>query len=312
MRKSYQRKPLRNFDYPLVMERMDGLLINVDRDLQRRGSQAAHAKSDDAQRRLALLNVMVRFARNSYDAVRYLTGSDPEDHRRRPNYVLVVPTINRQLLDLLFSLVYMLDDFGSRSLQYQRAGWRELDQEYQMFKTQFAKDPEWRPHFKNVRKVLDDFVVRFDITDEERKNPKLVPFWKHPFELKDEQTESRPFLRYLERWLYGDTSAQAHLSFGGLAMVGPFLVADLVGGQEEELVKNRIILQYHFKHFSRTAIVTLAIATEIDSYCKLGNADAAAYLWNIFAEYSAEAKEMLEHRYKKLLAVTRASPVTNP
>lgn len=301
MRKPHQPKPLRNFDYPLVMERMDGLLINVDRDLQRRGRQAAKGKADDAERCLSLLNVMVRFARNSYDAVRYLTGTTPEDHRRRPNYVLVVPTINRQLLDLLFSLVYMLDDFGARSLQYQRAGWRELDQEYQMFKRQFSKDPEWKQHFRNVRNVLDDLIVRFGITDEQCKNPKLVPFWKHPGELKDEQTEGRPFLRYLEKWLYGDTSAQAHLSFGGLAMVGPFLVADIVGGQDEEWVKNRIILQYHFKHFSRTAIVTLAIATEIDSYCKLGNADAAAYLWNVFAEYSAEAKEMLQYRYERLL-----------
>jgi hypothetical protein len=83
--------------------------------------------------------------------------------------------------------------------------------------------------------------------------------------------------------------------------VGPFLVADIVGGQDEEWVINRIIIQYHFKHFSRTAIVTLAIATEIDSYCKLGNADAAAYLWNVFAEYSAEAKEMLQYRYERLL-----------
>jgi len=57
-----------------------------------------------------------------------------------------------------------------------------------------------------------------------------------------------------------------------------------------------------YKHFSRTAITTLAIATEIDSYCKLGYKEAAAYLWNIFADYSAEAKEMLQNRYVKVLA----------
>lgn len=288
---------------------MDGFLINVDRDLQRKGKQAAQVRAADAERCISLLNVLTRFARNSYDAVRYLTGTTPEDPRRRPNYVLVVPAINRQLLDLLFSIVYMLDDLGPRSLQYQRAGWRELDQEYQTFKRQFSQDPEWKQHFRNVRNVLADLIARFGITDEERKNPKLVPFWKHPGDLKDEQTASRPFLRYLEKWLYADTSAQAHLSFGGLVMVSPFLVADLVGGQEEEWVKNRIILQYHFKHFSRTAIVTLAIATEIDSYCKLGNFDTAAYLWNIFAEYCAEAKEMLQHRYERMLAGMPTAPV---
>ena len=55
-------------------------------------------------------------------------------------------------------------------------------------------------------------------------------------------------------------------------------------------------------HFLRTAIVTLAIASEIDVHFKLGNFSAASYLWNIFAEYSAEAKDMIEHRYEKLLA----------
>ena len=103
---------------------------------------------------------------------------------------MVVPAINRQLLDLLFSLVYMLDDLSARSLQYQRAGWRELDQEYRMFKTQFSKDPEWRQHFKNVKGVLDGMIRQFGITETECKNPTRVPFWKHPFELKDEQTES--------------------------------------------------------------------------------------------------------------------------
>jgi hypothetical protein len=196
----------------------------------------------------------------------------------------------------------MLDDFSVRSFQYQRAGWRELDQEYRIFRGQFSMDIEWKQHFSNVKKVLDDMVRRYGISEKERKNPKLVPFWKHPYELKDEQTQSRPFLRYLEKWLYADTSAQAHMSFGGLCMVGPFLVADLIGGQDEEWVNSRIIKQYHYKHFARTAFITLAIATEMDSYCKLGNTDAAAYLWNIFAEYSAEVKEMLQHRYANLLS----------
>jgi len=280
---------------------MDGLLINVDRDLQRLGNEALRRGERDAERCILLLDLFVRFARNSYDAVRYLAGNTPEDPRRKPNYVMVVPAINRQLLDLLFSLVYMLDDLSARTLQYQRAGWRELDQEYRMFKTQFSKDPDWRQHFKNVKGVLDGMVSRFGITDAEFKDPSRIPFWKHPFKLKDEQTKSRQYLRYLEKWLYGDTSAQAHLSFGGLVMVGPFLVADIIGGQDEEWVKNRIIHQYHFRHFSRTAIVSLAIATEIDAYLRLGNAATASYLWNIFAEYSAEAKEMIQHRYERLL-----------
>jgi hypothetical protein len=292
-------KPLRRFDYQLVQARMDGLLFNVDRHLQRLKSR--HAHNPTADRCLSLLNVLLRFARNSYHAVWFLTADTPPDHTRKPNYVLVVPSINRQLLDLLFSLVYMLDDFEARSLQYQRAGWREAQEEYQRFKNHFSADPAWKEHFINLRENLAMMVSGFGITPEQQRDPSSIQYWKHPGELKNEKTPSRSFLRYLDKWLYSDTSAQAHLSFGGLIPVAVFLIADLVGGQEQQFVEERISQQYRFMHTSRTAIVTLAIASEIDAYQKLGYKDDALYLWRVFADYVEEAKEMFEHRYVERL-----------
>ena len=293
-------KPLRAFDYNLVAPRMDGLLFNVDRHLQR--LKREHSNVPTIDRCISLLNVLLRFARNSYNAVRYLTARAPEDPARRPTYALVIPAINRQLLDLLFSLVYMLDDFETRSLQYQRAGWRESLDEYQKHKTHFSADPAWSQHFINLESNLKMMVTQFEITEQQQRNPKSVPYWKHPFELAKERTASRPFLRYLDKWLYGDTSAQAHLSFGGLINVAAFLVSDMIGGQLEQFAEDRLLPQYHFMHFSRTAIVTLAIATEIDVHYKLSYRDDALYLWGVFGDYVVEAKEMFGHRYKKLLA----------
>jgi hypothetical protein len=241
---------------------------------------------------------MMCFAKTSYQAVLYLAGDLPEDSRRKPIYAMVVPTINRQLLDLLFSLVYMLDDFDSRSFQYQRAAFREMTEEQHQFKTRFGSDPEWQDHFSNVDQTIEQLIERFKIAPEEQKNPKLVPYWKHPFHLKEERTKSRDYLRYLDKWLYGDTSAQAHLSFAGLLRVWPFLVADKVGGEAQQIVENRTIHQYRFQHISRTAFLTLAIATELDTFCKLGNEKAIDYIWVILSEYVPEAKEMFEIRYQ--------------
>jgi hypothetical protein len=63
-------------------------------------------------------------------------------------------------------------------------------------------------------------------------------------------------------------------------------------------------------HTSRTAIVTLAIATEIDVYCKLGYKDDALYLWRVFSDYVDEAKEMFEHRYEEQLSSYAATSTT--
>jgi hypothetical protein len=295
-------KPLKMFDYRLVQEKFEGLLINIDRDLQRRARESSDLRNLKAGRCLVLLNVIVRFARNAYRAMGYLMAQTPEDPSRSPTYALVLPPVNRQLLDLLFSLVYMLDDFEARSLQYQRAGWREARNELHKFKTEFSRDPEWQPFFQNFKRGLETLIPLLGISAEEQKDPSLIPYWKHPGELKDEKTKSRPFLRWLDKWLYGDTSAQAHLSFGGLFMVSPFLVAELVGGQSQEIVEDRMIHQYRFQHFSRTAFVTLAIVTEIDSYCKLGNRAAISYLWTMFAEHASEGKEMYRKRYEALLS----------
>ncbi len=302
MAKGTAFKPLKMFDYRLVQEKFEGLLINIDRDLQRRERASSNLRNLKASRCLVLLDVIVRFARNAYRAMGYLMAQTPEDESRRPAYALVLPPVNRQLLDLLFSLVYMLDDFEVRSLEYQRAGWREAREELHKFKTEFSRDPEWRAFLQNFKTGLETLVPLLGITAEEEKDPSLIPYWKHPGELKDEKTESRSFLRWLDKWLYGDTSAQAHLSFGGLFMVSPFLVAELVGGQSQQIVEDRMIHQYRFQHFSRTAFVTLAIATEIDSYCKLGNRSAISYLWAMFAEHAPEGKEMYSRRYEALLS----------
>jgi hypothetical protein len=77
----------------------------------------------ESERQLSVLLVIFRFARNSYQAVRYLTASFADSPPWKQNYVIVLTSIVRQLLDVLCSLAYMMDDFPERSLAYQRSGW---------------------------------------------------------------------------------------------------------------------------------------------------------------------------------------------
>lgn len=219
-----------NFDFKLVQPRLKGLLTNVDRDLQRKLRSAEESNDRNAARCFGLLNILVRFAENSWKAATYLAADIPVDPTRDVKYALVLPTINRQLLDLLYSLIFMADSFDDRSLQYQRAGWREAVEEYRRYSARYSGDPDWRQHFTNLETILEAMVLRYGITDAQRKNPALIPYWKTPTQMKDEKTPSRQFLKYLDKWLYGDTSAQAHLSFGGLIVIAQFLVADLIGG----------------------------------------------------------------------------------
>jgi hypothetical protein len=297
-----QEQPLKRFDYEMVGPKFKGLFFNINNDLDKRGGEADARGDSDAARCLSLLNLMFRFAWNSYEAVLYLTGDIPEDPRRKPNYVIVVPNINRQLLDLLFTLTYMVEDLRARSLDYQRAGYRDLREEITTFKDHFGDDPEWKLYFDKTASMLVEMEKMYKITPAEKANLALIDFWPTPFKLlkraKTQTMSCASFLVYLEKWLYKETSAQSHLTFAGIFKVAPFIVAPALGKEYVAKVQDRPMKVFHFQQVTRTALSFLAIATEIDTHGGLGNRDSINYLWVILGEYVAEAKEMWEQRYR--------------
>ncbi|WP_263411086.1 hypothetical protein [Terriglobus tenax] len=293
-----QQKPLREFDYSLIAKKIDGLHFNINRSLEREIANAIANGHVQHERSLSVLLVMLRFAWNSYEAVRYLSADTPPDPARKANYTIVLPAIDRQLLDLFFSLVYMLDDLIPRSLDYQKAGWRDCVEERDERKAQYDGRDEWADFLKSMDSQIDTMVDRFKLTPEEQQNPKLVDYWKTPFKLAKRKGPCQSFLQFLEKELYKDISAQAHLTFAGLIKVSGFLVADLLGDQVPETNRVRAMQSFHFQQVSRTVIIYLAVATEIDTYLKLHNQTTIDYLWVILSEFVVEAKEMYEIRYQ--------------
>lgn len=57
---------------------------------------------------------------------------------------------------------------------------------------------------------------------------------------------------------------------------------------------------YLFVNFSRTFLVVLAIATELNAHFDLKCGPDVAYLWTIICEFVAEGKEMYDQRYASL------------
>jgi hypothetical protein len=146
--------------------------------------------------------------------------------------------------------------------------------------------------------MVGQMAIRYKITLEEQRNPTLVSRWKTPYQLLDEKTPCHYFLKYLEMWLYRDTSAQTHLGHAGMIKVSHHLIADLVGDAATPALQDRAEKMYHFTQFSRTAMTFLAIATEVDTYCHFNNHAQIDYIWVMFGAHAPEAKEMYEIRYQ--------------
>jgi hypothetical protein len=80
----------------------------------------------------------------------------------------------------------------------------------------------------------------------------------------------------------------------------------------KDLIENRTIHQYIYRHFSRTVITILAIASEIDAFCQLKNETALRHLWGLMAGYVEEAKDVYEERYESLLSPSGYVPKSLP
>jgi len=302
--KSFPRrrlKPLVPFDVQMVQSRLDGLLINVDRDLQRQSKQAAAAKDFDLVRQLVLMLVMIKVASNGYAAICYLTVDQGAPHWRK-TFTLAIAPINRQLMDMLFTIVYMRDDFPARTLAYERASYRAFKEEYKQFYGAYKDVKEWKPFFSDQKLLLRIMGPILNLSLADKRNVERIPRWKQPHKLSRQHTKSQPFLQWLHRWVYGDTSAEAHLSGTGLFAVSPFLLADLSDEQMKHAIESRAALQYHARHFGRTIMTVLAIATEIDAQFRLNNHAVCAYIWRIIIDHSPEAKDVYKQRYEAVLA----------
>ena len=294
--------PLEIFDARLVQVPMCGLLRNMDAELVRLHKQAMTLRDSEAERKLSLLLVMLRFTRNSYEAMSFLCSDAGDTPKRKREFVLILPPANRQLLDLLFTLVFMLDDFSARSMAYELSGYREAREVYDRFYNRFGADPKWQEHFADHRQLLQMMEKYLSLTSEQRANPLLIPYWPAPYKLMKRASTSQPFMKFLDQWLYGETSAQAHLNAAGLFAVGGFLIPELAPGDIRKIIEERNFEKYKFRHFSRSLITVLAIASEIDNFCQLKNRETLTRLWVLLAGYAEEAADVYKLRYQAMLA----------
>jgi len=295
--------PLEELDARIVQTPLQGLLRNIDSELVRRLTQAVTARDSEAERRVSLFLTMMRLTKNCYEAVSFICSDSDDNPKRKREFVLILPPTNRQLLDLLFTLVFMLDDFPARSLAYELGGYRQAREEYDKFYARYgtSTNPKWEAHFLTLQEWLPKMETYLSVTPEQKANPALIKYWRAPYRLMQTPTRSQPFMEYLEKWLYGETSAQAHVNAAGLFSIGAFLISELSAVFEREEISTRHFEAFKFRNFVRTLVTVLGIASEVDTFCQLNNREALSRLWVILGGYSEEADNIYKLRYQAML-----------
>lgn len=295
-------KPLCQMNFSIVQEPLTGLLRNIDMDLQRQIQETRVTGDQIHVRQLLLLLIMLRAVSNDYQAACFLVSDLDEHHKRLPRFVLAVPAINRQMMDLWFSLVYIMDDFDSRSLAYELYAYRQLREHIEETRKRYGAIDEWKDWFEDSEQVVKMMEAELPLTAENKADPVItLTSWPHPHALTERVSKSQDFLKLLHDLIYADTSITAHFKPAGLMEAAGILLLDVAPDDIKKNIENRVIHQYKFRHLCRTVLTVLAIASEIEVHCGLGNREQALRIWNRLAEYNADTADIFKARYKSLL-----------
>lgn len=292
------------FDARIVQTPLRGLLRNMDAELGRRFAQAMRSSNRQDERNSSLFLMMLRFTHNSFEAISFLCSDEDDAPKRKREFALLLAPTNRQLLDLLFTLVYMLDDFPTRSVDYELSAYRQLREENEKHHARYGTDAKWQTRLADMREFQRRLETYLSITPAQKANPATISYWYAPYRLMKmkKPTKSQPFIEHLERWLYGETSAQAHLNAAGLFTVAGFVISDLAPDEQQKDMMDRNFERYRCRNFSRSLTTVLAIASEIDTFCGLNNRERLSRLWVLLSGYVPEADDVYKLRYQGMLS----------
>ncbi|MEO8737765.1 MAG: hypothetical protein ABI380_14645 [Edaphobacter sp.] len=231
-----------------------------------------------------------------------------EDYRWDWGKVVVLPPINRAVLDSLFNIIFMLEDIPSRSQWYVRSGWREQKLEYDRFLKEYSTNEEWSEWLPKLARMVQQGVSLFNITEDENENPKTIEQWPSSGQMPNyginppKRPANREFLQYLSDWFYREHSGMAHMSFLGMLKFTAVLNNDHLTKDERSKLEEDGLPQMMTGHVLRSAILLLCVISEIQSQFKFsGNIELRILdIWHILMQGSTEAKELFERRYSPM------------
>jgi hypothetical protein len=254
-----KQMPIKQLDFKIIQEPLTGSIINLDRDLQRRASPAEQRSQIDEARQLMALLIMLRFATNSYEAVSFLLSDVDQHPRRQPRFVLVVPSVCRQVMDLWFTIIFIMDDFEARLLQYQQGAYREVRQQIaDTQKVYGADNPDWQDWYLDMEETARMAEEYYKLTPEQLANPiptaankqkAAIKSWSYPTALSKETSNCQDFLKLLNDLFYAEASSYAHVKPSALAVCGGMLLADIAPPHFKQVIEERTRHQFKFRHF---------------------------------------------------------------
>lgn len=294
-------------DFGPVRRRIEGLFINIERELERKANEnLGHRPLNQAT---TFLRVSTLSMYNSYQAVVWL-GSDVEETGNRPKKALLaIPSITRTMIDNLFTVVFMFDQeqggFLQKYIWYAKSSYRDAWEELERYKKDLPQHSEYINFFeKELEKYAAGLREHLQVPKEELSDPSKLRYWPTITQVLGPKyqlsPECRKFLSWLYDWTYREVSQIAHHTAWGISKIGLFLLKESLNAERQARIEGDGMERFRSGHIANAIVALLCFASEINRHYRLNHNDVLLEIWQYLNDIPV-IQEAWDVRYRQVL-----------
>ncbi len=259
----------KSLDFTVIGEPLNKLLVAVGNKLEREWPQ--RYRNVTGARELFVMHL--RTAHTTYLSALYLCGDIPPDHRRKAEFSVCLPVLNRALLDSLFAILFILEDLPNRCEWFWESDWRELRLELDRYLAEYGNLPEWRSWLAQLTEHCNRGIAHAKLSPTQTADPSKLRSW---------------------------LNVGAMLNFGvspNVPLPPPRAFMKYLNDPETEALLKR----NKYGHIGQKVALVLALASEIEAHFNFGLRQEALFVWGVAVPNIVVVEEMYRKRYRELL-----------
>ncbi len=259
--------------------------------------------------------IMIRHAVSIYRLLFYLNADErrSDDCFWRVKYGVAAMPLIRSLIDCLYNVTAILENPAEQGRSYRRSGIKKLLIDLDEKSDRYRGQPRWEAYI-GERRAAVDLIIRTSgfMLDEVMRQPIWPTLGRYILKTGSDgrMTERQTFLKTFTHSQWRQYSALSHgaaegfMGFDGPLPVGTYYISDFLPHAERPKIDATYDV-FLSKHIGRAATVLLCMITELQAYCRFGDAHIDKRVGELWGKLIPlfEANELYEGRYLQLMKV---------
>lgn len=127
-------------DGKVVIDALDPVIETILNKIDREWPPGVRCHPDSR----LYLKGFAAIARNLFRTIRFLCATEGRENEpeRRIEYTKSAPPLSRVMLEILYNTAYVLEDMPTRTVSFEKAGWRNMSEDVARFKAESEGDPD--------------------------------------------------------------------------------------------------------------------------------------------------------------------------